>query len=165
MTRHLLLLPAAALALSACSGGGSGDGTGDGSGDAAAVKAAYVQQASAACDKAIQERDALATPTGPAGFAPYVSSVVEIAGRAQQDLAALTPPAPDRDALTMKLLDPLAASVEQGEQFAAKVEAAGEDQQQLGMLLDEAPTTAGIDLDYLRSYGLNSCVAAITTTG
>lgn len=159
MTRSLLLLPIAALVLSGCSGGGSAED------DAAAAKAAYVQQASAVCDKAAKERDALAPPTAAAGFAPYVRSLVGIASRSEAELSALTPPEPDRAALQSKVLDPLAASVEQGEQFAAKVEAAGEDQQKLAGLLAEAPTTSGIDLDFLRSYGLDSCVAAISTTG
>ena len=156
--RHLLLLPAAVLALSGCGGDSAEE-------DAAAAKAAYVQQASAICEKAARERDALAAPTGAAGFASYVRSLVEIAGRAEGELAALTPPPADAGALQSKLLDPLATSVEQGEQFAAKVEAAGGDEQKLAALLGEAPTAAGIDLDFLRSYGLNSCVAAISTTG
>jgi hypothetical protein len=160
MTRHLLLLPAAALALSACSGSGSSDED-----SAVAVKAAYVQQASAVCDKAIRERDALASPTSAAGFAPYVRSLVAIASQAEQELKALTPPEPDREALRTKMLDPLAASVEEGEQFADKVEAAGEDSAQIAGLLGQAPTASGIDLDYLRGYGLNSCVKAISTTG
>ncbi len=158
MTSRLLLLPAAVLALSACGGGSAED-------DAAAVKAAYVQQASAVCDKATKERDALAPPTGTEAFAPYVRSLVGIAARAESELAALTPPEPDRAALQSKLLDPLKASVDQGEAFADKVEAAGGDQAKLAGLLGEAPTAAGIDLDYLRGYGLNSCVAAISTTG
>ncbi len=159
MTPRLLLLPAAVLALSACGGGGSAED------DAAAVKAAYVQQASAVCDQAAKERDALAPPTGAAAFAPYVRSLVGIASRAESELAALTPPEPDRAALQSKLLDPLQKSVDEGEAFATKVEAAGDDQAKLAGLLTEAPTAAGIDLDYLRVYGLNSCVAAISTTG
>ncbi len=159
MTPRLLLLPAAVLALSACGGGGSAEE------DAAAVKAAYVQQASAVCDKAAKERDALAPPTGTAAFAPYVRSLVGIAARAESELAALTPPEPDRAALQSKLLDPLKKSVDEGEAFATKVEAAGGDEAKLAGLLGEAPTAAGIDLDYLRGYGLNSCVAAISTTG
>lgn len=162
MTRpSRLLLPAAllaVLALPACSGGDGGD-------DAAAVKAAYVEQASAVCTRASEERAKLMTPTSAAGFAPYVRSLTSVAETAQQDLAALTPPEPDRADLQSKLLDPLKASVEQGKQFATKVEAAGTDQTKLAGLLGEAPTGAGIDLDYLRSYGLNSCVAAISTTG
>jgi hypothetical protein len=161
VTRHVLLLPAlaTALALSACSGAGSAED------DAAAAKASYVEQASAACDRAAQERDALTPPSDAARFAPYVRSLVEIAARAERDLAALEPPAADRAALQSKLLDPLATSVEQGEQFATKVEAAGTDQQKLAALVGQAPTAAGIDLDFLRSYGLNSCVTAISTTG
>jgi hypothetical protein len=159
MRSRLLLVPATVLALSACSGGGAAED------DAAAAKEAYVQQASAVCDKAAKERDALMTPTSAAGFSPYVRSLVDIAGRAQTDLAALTPPEPDRADLQAKLLDPLKNSVDQGEAFAAKVEAAGDDQAKLAGLLSEAPTGAGIDLDYLRGYGLNSCVAAISTTG
>ena len=159
MTRRLMLLPAIALALSGCSGDGSGED------DAAAVKAAYVQRAAAVCDRAAKDRDALTPPTGAAGLAPYVRSLVAIADRAEAELSALTPPEPDRAALQAKLLDPLAASVAQGEQFAAKVEAAGDDQARLAQLLGQAPTATGIDLDYLRSYGLNSCVAAISTPG
>ena len=159
MMPRLLLLPAAVLALGACGGGDSG---GD---DAAAVKAAYVQKASAVCDTAAKERDALAPPAGTAAFAPYVRSLVGIASKAQSELAALTPPEPDRAALQAKLLDPLKKSVDEGEAFATKVEAAGDDSAKLAGLLGEAPTGAGIDLDYLRTYGLNSCVAAISTTG
>ncbi len=159
MNTRLLLLPAAVLALTACSGGGSAED------DAAAVKAAYVQQASAVCDRAAKERDALPPPAGAADFAPYVRSLVGIASRAEGELAALTPPEPDRAALQSKLLDPLKKSVDDGEAFATKVEAAGGDQAKLAGLLGEAPTAAGIDLDYLRGYGLNSCVAAISTTG
>ena len=82
-------------------------------------------------------------------------------------MSALTPPEPDRAALQAKLLDPLKTSVDEGEVFADKVEAAGSDSAKLAGLVAQAPdpAKAGLDLDYLRSYGLNSCVAAISTSG
>jgi hypothetical protein len=159
MTRpSRLLLPAACLAVLALPACSSDSGGGD---DAAAVKAAYVQKASAVCDRVTQERAALARPTGAADFAPFVRSSVTIAEKAEADLRALTPPEADRADLESKVLGPLSADIEKGRVVATKAEAAGGDPTKLGGLLSEIPTGQAIDRAYLKSYGLDSCVKAV----
>lgn len=156
MTRRSLtlpvLLPAVLLALAACGGGDD-------------AKQEYVDAASAVCEEADADFSALATPTTPAGFAPFAQQTVQIAERAQGELAGLTPPEDDAADLRSKVLDPFAALVDDGKAFAAKVEAAGTDQAKLLPLLSERPTAEGIDLDYLRSYGLEACADAIGKAG
>lgn len=151
MRRALLLLPF--LLLPAC-----GD-------DGEDVKAAYVADATAVCDTAVEEFEALSTPTTPDGFAPYADSVVGIIEKAHSDLTALTPPEDDRAQLEEKALDPLDALVTEGEQFADQVRAAGADQAKLLALLSERPTGDSIDVDFLREYGLDSCAEAVEKAG
>lgn len=153
--RLLLVLPATALVLTGCSG----------SGDGGAGKAAYVDQASAVCATADAAFAALAQPRAAADFAPFVEETLTIAERAQTGLAALTPPADARADLESRVLVPFAGLVEQGRAFADKVDAAGADQAALLPLLAQRPTSAGVDLDYLRQYGLESCADAISKAG
>lgn len=155
MTPRLLAVPLLLLAATGCGGD-----------DAAAdAKRSYVERADAVCREADADFTALPQPTTPAGFAPFVSQTLAIAERAQGELDALTPPEQDAAELRSKVLDPFAALVEQGGAFAAKVQAAGTDEAKLLPLLGERPTAAGIDLDYLRSYGLESCADAIDQAG
>jgi hypothetical protein len=139
-----LLVPALVLALTACGGGDD-------------AKAEYVEQATAICADAKQQLDAEQQPAAAAEFAPYVQRVVEIGEQASAELLALEPPEDDRAELEERLLDPLAAQVEAGREFAGKVEAAGDDSAQLLPLLGQVPGTGAIDLDYARDYGLSSC--------
>lgn len=67
----------------------------------------------------------------------------------------MTPPAEDAQALRTKVLGPFAALVEQGRAYAAKVTAAGDGAKLLPRLAEQ-PTAEGIDLGYLRSYGLGT---------
>jgi hypothetical protein len=150
------MLPAACLAVLALPACGGDDG-----GDDAAVKAAYVQKATAVCDRVVRDRGALTRPSAAADFAPFVRSSVTIAEKAEADLRALTPPEADRADLQTKVLDPLSADVEKGRALAMQVEAAGGDQSKLLPLLSQVPTGAGIDRQYLMSYGLDSCVKAV----
>ena len=147
MRRALLL--SAALLLTAC-GGGDDEG-----------KAAFVEQASAVCSKAAADKDALKAPKAAADFAPYADELVKIAEQAQRDLAALEPPADDRAELEERVLQPFGDVVEEGRQFAAKVRAAGDDQAKLLPLLGEVPDSGEVDLEYLRSYGLDTCADVI----
>ena len=151
MRRALLLLPL--FLLPAC-----GD-------DGEDVKAAYVSDATAVCDSAVEEFEALSTPTTPDGFAPYADSVVGIIEKAHTELTALTPPEDDVAQLEEKALDPLGELVTEGEAFAEQVRAAGADQAKLLALLSERPTGESIDVTYLREYGLDSCAEAVEKAG
>lgn len=151
--RPLLLVPALVLSLAGCGGGEEVD-----------PKGAYVAQANEVCEQAKDDFASLARPTTPEGFGPFADSTVEIIDEAQQGLAALTPPEPDRVELEARVLDPFEALVVEARAFAEQVKAAGSDQNVLLPLLSARPTTGDIDLDYLRSYGLQPCADAITLT-
>lgn len=162
MTSRLLAAPLTALVLvlSACGGGG------DAEPPKVDPKEAYVEQASEICTSADEEIAGLGgTPTVPAEFGPYVEKTVGIAERAQSHLASLTPPEEDRADLESKVLTPFAELVEQGRAWSAQVKAAGTDEAALLGLLASRPTSAGIDKDYLRQYGLTSCADAVSKVG
>ena len=125
-------------------------------------KAAYVQKANAVCERAAEESKGLKAPAAPADFAPYAEDLVEIAKRAQADLEQLEPPADDRAELEDRVLEPFAAVVREGEAFAEKVRAAGDDQAKLLPLLGEVPDAGEVDLEYLRDYGLETCADVIS---
>lgn len=146
--RTRLLLPAALLALTACGGGDD-------------AKAEYVEQATAICNDAQAELEAEQRPAAVEGFAPYVQRVVEIGEGATSRLLALTPPEDDREELEAKLLDPLQAQLEEGKEYAEKVEAAGNDSAKLLPLLSQIPGTGEIDLAYAEEYGLSACTELI----
>ncbi|TAL24118.1 MAG: hypothetical protein EPN99_03325 [Frankiales bacterium] len=154
MKRALVLLPL--LLLPAC--GGGDDGGED-------VKASYVAGATGVCEGAVEDFEALVTPTTPEGFAPYADSLVGILEKAHDQLAVLTPPEADRARLAEKVIDPLAALVDEGKAYAARVRAAGPDQARLLALLSERPTADTIDVGYLRSYGLSACAEAVEKAG
>lgn len=124
-------------------------------------KDAYVAEASKVCEVARTDADALTTPTTAAAIKPFVDTSLAIAVRAQAELAALTPPAEDRAELESKVLDPFAELVEQGRAYAAKVDAAGTDGAKLLALIAQQPSAEGIDLEYLRAYGLDACADVI----
>ena len=148
--KRAALLPLVALPLSvlaACGGGGGGD----------EAKGAYVAAAAGVCESAQKDSAALTRPKKPADLAPAANSTVAIAMRAQEALAALTPPPADAAELRTKVLDPFAALVTEGQAYAAQVTAAGTDQAKLLPLLGQQPTAQGVDLDFLRSYGLGVC--------
>ena len=151
MRRALLLLPL--LLLPAC-----GD-------DGEDAKAAYVTEASEVCQSAVEEFEALSVPTTPDGFAPYADSLVGIIEDAHHELAALTPPEEDRAQLEERALDPLEELVAEGKTYAERVKDAGADQGQLLTLLSQRPKVDGIDVGYLRSYGLDSCAEAVEKAG
>ena len=167
MTRRRLVLPALLVALSACSGDeGAAPGTAaEQTPSYAEVREAYVEQASEICERADADFAALPQPTTPAEFGTVVQDTVRIAEEAQRELSALTPPEPDRAELEDAVLEPFAALVEDAQAFAGKVTAAGTDQAQLLGLLAERPTSAGIDLELLRSYDLGVCADAIAKAG
>ena len=156
LTPRSLLLPVLVAVLAGCSGGDDG---------AEQAKAAYVSQAQAVCDTAAAEFAELETPTAPDAFAPFVAQTLSIAETAQGELAALTPPELDAAELSTRVLDPFAELVEQGRDFAAEVEAAGSDGAALLPLLGQRPSAEGIDLEFLRGYGLQSCADAIDDLG
>lgn len=151
LVRSLLVLPV--LLVAACGGGGDEE-----------AKETYIADASAVCEKAQQESEGLTTPTTAEGIRPFVDRSLAIAQAAQRDLAALTPPEDDADELRSKVLDPFAALVREGEAYAAKVAAAGTDSAKLLPLVAEQPSAEGIDLEYLRSYGLGVCADVIDTS-
>jgi hypothetical protein len=151
MRRALLL--STVLLLTACGGGGDDE------------KAAYVERASAVCEEARSEVQALAVPTTPEGFAPYADQLVAVVEKAHTELAALTPPEDDRADLQDRVLTPLGELVTAGEEYAGKVREAGSDQGELLVLLGQRPTSQGIDTEYLREYGLESCAEAVEKAG
>jgi hypothetical protein len=134
-------------------------------GDDVDPKVAYVEQATGVCDEAQRAFEALATPTTPEGFAPYANDLVGILETAQTELSGLTPPPDDEAELREKVLDPFADVVEQGKAFAGEVEAAGTDQAKLLGLISQRPSAAGVDTEYLRTYGLPTCADAIEQAG
>ncbi|MCW2615738.1 MAG: hypothetical protein JWN08_2732 [Frankiales bacterium] len=148
--RLLLVLP---LLLTACGGGGDD------------AQDAYVAEATKVCEVAETDADALTSPTSAAGIKPFVDGTLAIATRAQGDLAALTPPPDDAAELEAKVLTPFAELVEEGKAYAAEVDAAGTDGAKLLALVAEQPSAEGIDLEYLRSYGLGVCADVIDTSG
>jgi len=154
VTLPLPVLAVLALGLAACSGGGDED-----------AKATYVEQASAVCDETSTDFSALTQPTAPAELGPFVDQTLAIAERAQTGLAALTPPEDDRAELDRRVLVPFAALVDEGRAYAADVEAAGINPAALLPLLGQRPSVEGIDLDYLREYGLENCADAISQAG
>jgi hypothetical protein len=160
--RSALAALAAAAVLAACSGGG---GAGEPAEEQVDPKQAYVEAATEVCSSADEDFAALTPPTTPEQFSPYVQETIGIADRARTQLAELTPPEQDRADLESKVLTPFAALVEQGKAWSAQVTAAGADQAKLLPLLGSRPTSAGIDKDYLRSYGLESCADAIARVG
>ena len=143
MSPSRLLLPVALVALVACGGDDA--------------KAEYVEQATAICTDAKTQLDAEQRPATPDGFAPYVQRVVEIGEEASAELLALDPPEDDREELQARLLEPLVTQVQAGRDYAAKVEAAGNDTAQLLPLLSQVPDTGDIDLEYAADYGLSTC--------
>jgi len=162
VTRRLAApLTALVLALSAC----SGDGGDEAAPQEVDPKQAYVEQASEICTSADEDFAALTQPTTPDQFGPYAEQVVGIADRARTQLADLTPPEQDRADLESRVLTPFAALVEQGRAWSAQVSAAGTDQAALLRLLGERPSSTGIDQEYLRSYGLDSCADAVSRVG
>lgn len=146
--RRLLLLPLL-LVLPACGGGADEE------------KQAYVQQATAVCDRALEARTGLTPPQTAEDFAPYADAVVVVAKDANTELQALTPPEEDAAELRAKFLQPLDALVVEAESFAQQVRAAGTDQAKLLGLAGQVPTGEAIDREYLSSYGLDSCVQAL----
>lgn len=173
VTRRALVVPALLLALTACNGGtGGGEGGGTTTADDVEptpsyeeVREAYVTDATQVCEQADADFSALEMPTTPDGFGPYVAETVTIAERAESELSELEPPERDRAELEDRVLDPFAALVEDARAYSERVEAAGGDQAQLLALLAERPTAEGIDLDHLRSYGLEACADAISQAG
>jgi hypothetical protein len=149
--RRALLLSTVLLLLTACGGDDE--------------KAAYVERASAVCEEARAEVQALAVPTTPDGFAPYADQLVAVVEKAHTELAALTPPEDGRAELQDRFLTPLGELVTAGEEYAAKVREAGSDQGELLALLGQRPTAEGIDTEYLREYGLESCAEAVEKAG
>ena len=144
--RRVLVL-STVLLLAACGGGEE--------------KEAFVKSATEICQRAADDSKALKTPSTPAEFAPYADKIVAIAEQAQEDLSALEPPADDREDLENKVLEPFADVVEEGRQFAKKVREAGTDQAKLLPLLSQVPDSGEVDLEYLRSYGLDTCADVI----
>ena len=150
MRRALLL--STALLLAACGGGDD-------------EKAAYVEQANAVCEDARSEFEALKVPTTPEGFAPYAAQLVAVVEKAQTELEALTPPEDDRQELEERVLTPFGELVEEGKQFADQVREAGGDQAKLLALLSQRPSAEGIDTEFLREYGAETCADAIEAAG
>jgi len=159
LTYPLPVLAVLALGLAACSGGGGEDAP------EPDPRVAYVEQATAVCDEASTDFSALTQPAAPADLGPFVNQTLAIAERAQTGLAELTPPEQDRADLESRVLDPFAALVDEGRAYAADVEAAGTDPAVLLPLLSQRPSVEGIDLAYLRNYGLESCADAISQAG
>jgi hypothetical protein len=158
MIRALLLLPV--LLLAGC--GGADPAPADAApGGGPDLKAAYVAQATEVCRAAKTEADALVTPTTAEGFPPFVKRSVALVTKAQAALSALAPPPADQAQLRRKVLDPFAELAGRAAAYGAQVEAAGTDQAKLLPLLTQAPKADGIDLVFLRQYGLGVCADVV----
>ena len=81
--RRALAVTTLLLLLTACGGGED-------------EKAAYVADAKAVCEDAVEEFEQLTVPTTPEGFGEYADSLVGVIEEAHHDLAGLTPPEDDR---------------------------------------------------------------------
>ncbi|HUR51832.1 MAG TPA: hypothetical protein VMZ11_06900 [Mycobacteriales bacterium] len=149
-----LVLPV--LLLAACGGGGSG-----------LAKSDYVAKAEAVCKDANTQANALSPPSTPAGFQDLVEKTVRIFETATDKLEALDPPKDDKAELQKKVIEPLDKQVVEAKKFLADVKAAVKknDQKELGRLLQNPPTQAKADLDWMRSYGFKECVEAAKTDG
>ena len=158
MKRALLVLPV--LVLVGCGGGGGEPGP-DAAPGGPDLKAAYVAEATEICQAAKTKADALVTPTTAEAFPPFVAQSVALVTGAQTDLAALTPPPAATDQLRRRVLDPFAVLAGKATAYGAEVKAAGADQAKLLPLLTQAPKPEGIDLAYLRQYGLGVCADVI----
>lgn len=167
VNRRALVLPTLLLALTACNGGGDGAPAADDAEPTPSyeeVREAYVSDATEVCERADADFSALEAPTTPEAFAVSVAETVTIVERAERELSELTPPERDREELEEKVLQPFARLVEDAQAYSDRVQAADGDPAQLLPLLAEPPTAEGIDLEYLRSYGLEACADAIAQT-
>lgn len=155
MKRALVLV----LLVAAC-GGGSG-------GDKADAKASYVAAAEKVCSTA-NEQLATAKKEQPAEIPKvpaYVHRLVEIARQNVKDIAALTPPDKDAADVQSKLVDPLTQQLADGDEFAAKIDAAAakKDNATLFKLVTNPPTTTRVDVAWMKAYGFKACVKAADT--
>ena len=157
MKRALLVLPV--LLLAGCSGDEPDPAAAPSAGPD--LKAAYVAEATEVCQEAKTKADALVAPATAETFPPFVAQSVALVTGAQSQLAALTPPPADADQLRRKVLDPFKTLAEKATAYGAQVKAAGSDQAKLLPLLTQAPKPDGIDLAYLRQYGLGVCADVI----
>ena len=158
MMRALLVLPV--LLLAGC--GGDDPALDDAApGGGPDLKTAYVTQATEVCQAAKTEADALVTPTTAEAFPPFVQQSVALVTRVQTALSALVPPPDDQAQLRSKVLDPFADLAERATAYGTQVEAAGTDQAKLLPLLTQAPKADGIDLVFLRQYGLGLCADVV----
>lgn len=128
------------------------------------AKAAYVEQAEAVCARANAARQAVPAATSAAGIPKAVRALVDVAAGATAELAALKPPEKDAAQIQEKFVGPLQSQVQDGQAYAARVQAAkGSDAGALLRLLAEAPTETRADLEFLRDYGFRACVEAADT--
>jgi hypothetical protein len=149
------------LVLTACSTGqeAGGDSLED-------RRAAYLEQVEAACSAGKEELDALEQPTSIAGIPDYADAVVALLSRTVSELSTPEPPEEDRAEVTEKVLDPLAADVARGEEYAQQVRAAADsgDSAALLEIVSETPSTTA-DVAFMREYGMETCADAAEAAG
>lgn len=152
----LLVLP---LAVAGC-GGGSGDG---------GAKKTYLAKAEAICAKANAQLETAKKeqPSAIPAVPPYVHRLVDIARDDVNALSALTPPSKDASALQAKVIQPLRVQLQEGENYAKKIDAAAarKDPAALTQLVFNPPTTTHADIAWMKSYGFKACVKAADTGG
>jgi len=146
-----------ALLLAGCSDGDDGDKK---------AKAEFIKQAEAICAKADADQKKLTRPTGLTTFAPYVTSVVEIARTATAQLAALKRPEADEAELKAKVFDPLQEQLAIADRYQLQVSAAvkAKDNAALLRLGGKAPTEPKADLRWMKAYGFDACVEVADTS-
>lgn len=153
MNRLALVLP---LVLVVACGGSSGPS-----------KADYIARAEAICKKANADVKALPFPTSTAAISDYAAKIVAVADETTTALGKLDQPAADKDDLEKKVLAPLRTQVSEGKEFAAKIKAAvdANDQKTLQQLVAKPPVGTEADLDWMRTYGFTQCVDTAKTDG
>ena len=151
------MLVMSVLLATACGGGGSNG----------AAKAAYLSQAEAICSEANAEKKALKTPLSTTEFAAFAEKAVAIVDHTTSRLAALSPPAGDRAALTSHVFAPLRGQLVVAHAYVAEVQTAARhhDQPALIRLLGNPPTQTKADLRWMAKYGFKDCVKAADTSG
>lgn len=152
VTRPALLLLASVLALSAC-------------GDGGLSKEAYTTQAEGICTQLKEDLAAVEAPTSPDQFSAFYDSSLDAFSNAIDQLKELDPPSADADQIKDGLTAPLTKQVDVLRGAKPELEEAltsDNPQQALSEIEDpvqEAGEEAKVDEDFLRDYGLSSCVS------
>lgn len=154
MRRALVLLPLAAVLLSACSGSGSGTSLKD-------QRAAYLKKAEAVCKQANDQAAGLQAPSSVAEVPAFADRSLQLVRTTVDRFAAVAPPPDDAAQVRSRVTDRLQADAQTvaGYVDQVKAAAAANDNAALLRLLQQRPRTTA-DLQFMRTYGFDQCVRA-----